>query len=174
MIKTYIINGAGGVGKDQFIEFVTDELGEKYTYNISTVNIVKSIAYKIGWKGKKTPQDRKYLSDLKDMMTYWSDLPFNNVSILTELQIEEWKESQIRDAAVFIHCREPNEIDRLVKRLGAETILIIRDTDEIYINHADNEVFNYNYDFIIDNNGTLEELKDSAATFVKRQIKAED
>lgn len=174
MIKTYIINGAGGVGKDQFIKFVTDELGEKYTYNISTVNIVKSIAYKIGWKGKKTPQDRKYLSDLKDMMTYWSDLPFNDVSILTELQVEEWKESQIRDAAVFIHCREPNEIDRLVKRLGAETILIIRDTDEVYINHADNEVFNYNYDFIIDNNGTLEELKDSAATFVKRQIKAED
>ena len=44
MIKTYIINGAGGVGKDQFIKFVTDELGEKYTYNISTVDVVKSIA----------------------------------------------------------------------------------------------------------------------------------
>ena len=174
MIKTYIINGAGGVGKDQFIKFVIDELGEKYIYNISTVDVVKTIARIIGWRGKKTPQDRKYLSDLKDMMTYWSDAPFNSVVNLTELQVEEWKEFQIRDAAVFIHCREPNEIDRLVKRLGAETILIIRDTDEIYINHADNEVFNYNYDFIIDNNGTLEELKDLAATFVKRQIKAED
>ena len=103
MIKIYIINGAGGVGKDQFIKFVTDELGEKYTYNISTVDVVKSIAQKIGWKGEKTPQDRKYLSDLKDMMTYWSDAPFNNVVNLTELQVEEWKEFQIKNAAVFIH-----------------------------------------------------------------------
>ena len=35
---------------------------------------------------------------------------------------------------------------------------------------ADKNVFNYSYDFIIDNNGTKEELNDKAKKFVREAI----
>lgn len=34
-------------------------------------------------------------------------------------------------------------------------------------NHADAEVFNYEYDYTIDNNGTIEEFEQKAIDFLK-------
>ena len=36
---------------------------------ISTVDFVKQIARECGWDGVKTPRNRKFLSDLKDLLT---------------------------------------------------------------------------------------------------------
>ena len=75
---------------------------------------------------------------------------------------------------MFLHIREPEEITRAVKAFGAKTILVIRNTvKRITSNIADENVFNYNYDFIIDNNGTKEELNSKAKKFIQEVINNE-
>ncbi len=71
---------------------------------------------------------------------------------------------------VFIHCREPKDIKRLQKELGAKSLLIIRNISEELTNHADLNVYNYTYDYYVINNSTLERLRNDAKLFVK-QIK---
>ena len=68
---------------------------------------------------------------------------------------------------VFIDAREPDDIDRLKQTFYCLTVLIKRGGQKEYGNHADDDVFNYNYDIVIENNGTLDELRDSAEEFVK-------
>ena len=38
-------------------------------------------------------------------------------------------------------------------------------------NHADQEVMNFNYDYIIDNDGTIEDLKKKANSFIINVLK---
>ena len=72
---------------------------------------------------------------------------------------------------LFLHIREPEEITRAVKEFGAKTVLIIRNSvKHITSNMADENVFNYNYDFVIDNSGTKEELNSKAKDFVQEVI----
>lgn len=75
---------------------------------------------------------------------------------------------------LFLHIREPEEITRAVKEFRAKTILIIRNSvKHITSNMADENVFNYNYDFVIDNSGTKEELNNKAKDFIREVIENE-
>lgn len=67
---------------------------------------------------------------------------------------------------LFIHCREPKEIQRIVNTYNAKTLLIKRGELVVTSNHADANVNDYNYDFVINNNGSLEELRDKAKLFM--------
>lgn len=68
---------------------------------------------------------------------------------------------------LFLHIREPEEITRSVKEFGAKTVLIVRNSvKHITSNIADQNVFDYNYDFVIENNGTIDELDEKAKVFV--------
>lgn len=167
----FIINGSGAVGKDTFVELVSIELNDilkKFhtVINFSSIDKVKEIAKEIGWNGKKSEKDRKFLSDLKVLTSEYCDMPFNSMKNKVAEFIED-EESRF----LFLHIREPEEITRAVKEFDAKTILIVRDTvKHIVSNMADENVFNYNYDFIIDNSGTKEELNCKAKNFVQEVI----
>ena len=88
-------------------------------------------------------------------------------------RVDLFEDFGIKKFIIFIHCREPEEIARFVKDLGAKTLLIKRNTGEIYLNHADLKVENYQYDYTIENNGTLDEFKDKAIDCVYRIVKKE-
>lgn len=170
----FIINGSGGVGKDTFVGLVSTQLNDMLkkfhtVINFSSVDKVKEIAREIGWDGKKTEKDRKFLSDLKILTSEYCDMSFESMkSKVTEFMKDE--ESKF----LFLHIREPEEIDRVVREFGAKTILIIRDTvKHIVSNMADENVFNYYYDFVIDNNGTKEELNSKAKDFIQEVIDSE-
>lgn len=159
MKKIYVINGSGGAGKDTFVSFLK-ELNPKIE-NYSTVYLVKQIAASCGWLGGKGLKERKFLADLKTLLTDFNDLPYNDVCD----EIYMLKEEDSGCEYLFIHCREPEEIQRFVNDFGVRTILIDRKTEKSYGNHADDNVLNYSYDYIIDNNGTLAELQLAAETF---------
>lgn len=167
----FIINGSGGVGKDTFVELVSIEVNDilkKFhtVINFSSVDKVKEIAKEIGWDGKKTEKDRKFLSDLKVLTSNYCDMPFE--SIKTKVN-EFLKDEESR--FLFLHIREPEEIARAVKEFGAQTVLVIRNSvKHITSNMADENVFNYKYDFVIDNNGTKEELNNKAKEFIQEVI----
>ena len=159
-------------GKDTFVEFCQKHV--TWCKNISTVDFVKQVANFCGWDGTKTPKNRAFLSVLKDLLTEWDDVPFRMVkkeaeSFNSEALAYDFNTDEV---LVFIHCREPQEIARFVQEMNASTLLIRRDAIETneQSNHADAEVFNYDYDYIIENNGTLEELEQSAITFLREVL----
>lgn len=167
-MQVVVINGAPTAGKDAFVKLCQNYL--LWCGNFSTVNFVKEIAAKCGWDGTKTPENRAFLSNLKDLLTNWKDVPYKKV----EQAIQSYEKQAIgydfasEDVLCFVHCREPWEIQKFVDRLGAKTLLIRRPEIETkeQSNHADSDVFNYNYDYTIMNDGTLWDLEKKAANFV--------
>ena len=143
---------------------------------ISTIDFVKRIATQVGWNGLKEAKDRKFLSDLKDLLTEYNDVPFTVV----ENQIRQSyfhfnKEMKIPENRIvfFVHCREQKEIQKFVDRLGAETLIIRREEVEKLpqSNHADEEVLNYTYTYEIKNDKGIEELEKEAMKFVDELVK---
>lgn len=158
--RIFVINGSGGVGKDTFCEYV----GKYAKVRVhSSVEEVKNIAKFCGWSGSKEPKDRRFLSDLKDLLTKYNDLPFKGIQSVVSRFYKDTNEF------LFIHIREPEEIERAKQEFNAHTILVVNDNVKgIYSNHADGRVLEYNYDVVIDNSGTLEDLDTLAKNFVEK------
>lgn len=155
-----IINGSGGKGKDSFVNYCSEYAD---VLNISTVDKVKIAAKLLGWDGtSKNEVDRKFLSDLKLLAGAYSDHSFKFV----ETYIKYFQTSSIYNI-MFIHSREPEEIKRFVKTYPCITMLVKNPgVPDILTNMADANVENYNYDFVIDNDGTLDDLKRNACKFI--------
>lgn len=168
-MKYFVINGFPKSGKDTFVYCCLKELGP-HGKLISTVDFIKEIAAKCGWDGTKTLKNRKFLSDLKDLLTNWNDVPYKKT--IQEIDLFKFDLEYYgveNNGVVFIMSREPEEIDRFEKELGAKSILIKRENVEYdeQSNHADSEVLNHKYHYIIENNGTIEELQEKAKEFLK-------
>lgn len=148
------------VGKDSFVKLISKS-SDVPIMNFSSVDKVKEIARIIGWTGGKTEKDRKFLSDLKLLCTDYNNMPFNSMSE----KVREFTESDA--AMLFLHIREPEEIEKAKIAFGAKTVLIKRDTvKQITSNMADGNVFNYQYDIVVDNDGDLAGFEKKAAEFV--------
>lgn len=156
MNKYVIINGCGGVGKDEFIKKC--RLFNDNIVNMSTVEYVKKIALQCGWDGKKDDKGRRLLSDLKDALTRYNNIPVQH--ILESL-------CNYDNSIIFIHCREPDEIKFLKDKLKAKSLLITNaNISLIETNHADRCVFDTDYDYIVDNSGSIGDLIISAQVFL--------
>lgn len=177
-----IINGAPESGKSTFVKICKEQHLLGFIYEYSTVDFVKQIATECGWDGVKNAKNRKFLSDLKDLLTEWHDIPFRK-------SIEKVQENYQHSAEIysisphhvitFIHCREPEEIQKFKEYYGDDwcrTLLIRRPTveDNDQSNHADAQVFNYKYDYEIMNDGTLNDLEQKAQDFVEEVWKYRD
>lgn len=152
-----IINGTGGSGKDTFVDFCS-----KYSkvMNFSSIDKVKEIAKLIGWDGKKTEKDRKFLSDLKRITTEYNDMSFNSI-VNAVAQFED-----SNNEILFIHIREPEEIQRAAIIFHAKTLLIKRiGLSNIQSNYSDASVDNFSYDYIIENT-SLDKLDKAAMKFI--------
>lgn len=150
-------------GKDTFAQILNEIIP---TFKYSSIDKVKDIARMCGWNGGKSEKDRKFLSDLKLLTTDYSDMPFESI----KEKIEYFK-SKKEYLIMLIDIREPKEIEKAKNAFNAKTILIENNRVKfIDSNMADANVFNYTYDFIIQNNGTLEEFKNNVYKFVYEEI----
>lgn len=170
MVQVVVVNGMPTSGKSTFVEYCLDKLGV-LGREISTVDFVKELARMAGWDGTKTYRNRRFLSDLKDLLTEWNDVPFKKIKEAKELFESDLARYDMEHSKVFlfVHCREPHEIQKIKDRLGAITVLIRREAveDNEQSNHADRNVFEFKYDMVIDNNKGLNELKKQSEGFVK-------
>lgn len=169
MKKLIIMNGCGGSGKDTFVKFCKENSNLKI-FKFSIIDFVKEQAALLGWEGGKTNSDRKFLSDLNDALMAWNDSPFQMAIMeVKEDFSKSWGESY---DIVFLDIRDPDTIDRMKKAAAEEeiettTVLVERNLGCFYGNHADDNVHNYSYDYVIENTGTLKDLELAAKTFME-------
>ena len=149
---TIVINGKGGVGKDTLCM----SLPHRRVRNISSITPIKEIAAMHGWNGEKDLKSRRFLAELKRVFTEYNDLP--NRYLLEQRADFLQSEEEI----LFIHIREPEQIETFVRAVDGDciTLLVRRDLPDTaggYGNHADDDVEDYPYTVIFDNNRPLEQ-----------------
>ena len=167
MVKVVICNGRPLSGKTTFQQEVSMALWDDestFSASISTVDFVKRVAHCAGWDFDKTPENRKFLSDLKRLLAEWNDSPYQEV-------VKMIKKYQNSDGQwiLFVDSREPAEIERFKRDFNATTILVRRLGDETQetSNESDANVFNYNYDFEVKNYGDMDFLRQEAYRFIE-------
>ena len=169
-LKIVIVNGAPGSGKTTFEYFVKKKMSA-YCEMRSTVDLVKEIAMLYaGWDGEKNLKSRKFLSDLKDLLTKFNNTPFNDIVRYKDIWEDELERYGVLEHAhiLLVDSREPEEIQKFKDELGAVALLIRRADAEAQetSNHADAEVLNFDYDWVIENNGSLEDLEAKTVDFL--------
>ncbi len=160
-MSVILINGYPQSGKDKFVEYAQKYLDDKIVLNHSTVDLVKKYATLLGWDGVKDDKGRNLLATLKDMLKTYGDIPF-------KYSMNYIVDNHDENTIIFIHTRETEEIERFKKSLTNYNIpscsLFIKRiiTDEQFNNHADKNVEDYKYEYIMCNemNGLEKYKKD--------------
>lgn len=171
----FIINGSGGIGKDEFIKCI---MRRTHVDNISSIDPVKRIYSSIeGYThidiADKNEINRKLLADTKHLFDERFDFTENYVLDKLDdflnhrcLNIKNYSDEPVSDIA-FVHIREPENIAKIVNKISVYTILMKSDrVNSITSNSADANVEEYNYDMVISNNGTIDDLDNIANSFV--------
>lgn len=173
MVTVICVNGYPGSGKTTFENYCLEILGNR-GHIISSIDWCKKICLESGWDGEKTPETRRFLSDVKDLFSSapWGDVPLNTIVSFVESlkrKLEMFDVNEYINFVVFVDVREPKNIYKLKELVGAQALLIVRedDTNKDYSNHADANILYCEYEYFCMNNKGLEELKKEASDFVK-------
>ena len=167
MKQIIITNGYPRSGKDEFAKILNNYIS---TVKYSSIDCVRNGASEAGWyKGSKKDKDRKFLSDLKKLLTDYNDIPFKDLKYIYDDFMNELysPESEI----LIFDIREPDEIERAVKEFNAITVFISNsNVTPIFSNDSDANVENYQYDYYIDNSGTLADFEANIKVFCNEII----
>lgn len=161
MKKIMITNGSGGCGKDTLAEIMN-----KYVDIIkySSIDFFKEIGTLGRMNSQKKEAERILLYKLKKAFVEYNNLP----TILCGEQIDKFLQSD-EDGILIIDVREPEEIQKL-KELFPQIITVLVTNENVPVityNSSDANVFDYIYDYVIDNSYSLEMLEDSAITLLQ-------
>ena len=174
--KIFIINGSTKGGKDTFVSLVTTELNDinKRFHTVINYDSVgrlkvfeKEINRNVEEANNKTERYRKFLSDLKNLTDEYCDLSFKDICDVVNVFNSDNNEALV----LFIHIREPKNIERAVKELAAKTVLVKnKNAKLITSNESDKNIFNYEYNYVINNNGSIDDLRNEVKKFVQEVI----
>ena len=169
MVKVVIVNGMPESGKTTFQEICRRKLND-YNWNTvikSSVEFVKKVATYCGWNGEKTDKNRKFLSDLKRVLTDWDDAVIKD--IINDVNVYHYSGLNF---VIFIDIREPEEIEKAKKVFNAISLIVRRPQVECntWSNSSDMKVFECDYDHIIWNDSDLTQLEAEADKFIDSLI----
>lgn len=172
MYKVVIMNGRPCSGKTTFEEFCNIFCT---TYLYSTIDPIKEIAKRMGWKGTKEKDDRIFLSELKKVSKKYNNFPVEWVKNQIETTISDYAnvgidiEDKYKKVIFFVDCREIEEIEELKSILpNVVTAAIIRNNIFNVSDYADVDNVNpveYDYDYYIQNKKGIDDLKAKAQIF---------
>ena len=130
----------------------------RYPEILFTIDFVKEIALQAGWDGKKDEDGRRFLSNLKDAMERYHDIPNKKVDEFIKFHPNN---------IIFVNAREPHNVEYYQRKYNARAVIVINpNIAKVQGNHADENVDDYDYDVVINNSGTLEDLRKTAKWFL--------
>lgn len=151
--QIFVVNGYPGSGKTEFEKMVS-ELVPTICY--SSIDPIRDA---LPVPKEKSVEYRNYLALGKQVFKEY---------VRTKISDKFWEFIVDPEAKLlFIDCREPEEIDWLVKHCDAHTLLVDRpgiEPDE-NLSDADMYVKNYVYEVTIHNSGDLDQLRLAAKAF---------
>lgn len=169
-MKLIIVNGYAKAGKDTFIDLCRDIIGKKYSMKISVIDSVKDVARFCGWNGRKTDKSRKFLCDLKDILTEWNDVPFNKICTKIDEFCREMEYYGVSSSAyIFVIMREQEDTKRLIEKYKESTKIykvFINGGEHNTSNRADMNIVNNGYDVTIDNDSDMSSFEKKAKNFI--------
>lgn len=190
MFKVVIINGSGGCGKSTFVKLCeqvgiygqSKEVGEIVVKETSSIDYIREVAKNnFGYNpANKNPKDRLMLSQLKEVLEEYNDLPTREIfTKILQIKAEYLKKIATNryrpnsyHCIVFVNIREPQYIKKFIEYAEMEnikttTLLIQNPNVELILsNKSDASVFDYAYAYEIDNDGTLMNLLQKAREFL--------
>jgi hypothetical protein len=164
--KVIIINGPGGVGKDFFVSLVKEfyETPEYRIENVSSIDPVKRALRKhFGWDGEtKNDEWRRKMVELHQKY----------ISYNLPLQYLIRRINQVEHGLIFLHIREPEEIQKIKERIS-EAITTHMSRNQVITpdTTADKYTRNYDYDYYIRNNGDEIDLEILVEIFFENDLK---
>ena len=180
-----IINGLGGSGKSEFItqcNLCAPHIRKKtMIHECSTVGYVKKIAEICGWTGTKEAKDRVFLSDLKKALEKWNDTPYNKTIEEIYMMWRLMESYECEYGIVFVNSREEKDIKKFYKDAHvyeATPIKLYIDNPRIEVNEVPELIreikrFADECDYRINNDGSLSQLRTTAAHFMQDILGAE-
>jgi hypothetical protein len=140
--------------------------------NVSSITPVKEIAALCGWQGEKTDRARRFLSDLKSLLSEYNDYP-------TTWILARYREFLAgEDDILFVHIREGEEIKKFVEATEGRAItLLVRGGRRFhhrggsYGNSADDDVEKYRYDYVFYNDRPLSDTERVFVAFLSRVMR---
>lgn len=165
MKQIFILNGVATSGKNTFVDFCKCFAD---VHHYSYVDFARNkIAPLCGYKGEKSDKERDFLSNLNDILEKYYDLPFKDITEQVESFLQLDDESKLH--ILFIDIRAPHVIRRACQAFDAKSVFVDNNRARLITsNHTDANVKKYKYDIVIDNNGTLADLKTKAEYFCKQ------
>lgn len=169
MNKTVIIiNGKSGVGKDTLCNIVTNSK-RHIAYNCSSIDPIKKIAKRLGWEeNDKSDKAKKFLADLKSVSYAFNDYV---LECLLEKYRVEFMPVYGYDV-MFVHIKEPEQIAKFKAMIpNCKTLLVKSNRVEPgFDSEVDDDVENYDYDYVYHNDKPLDEVADDFMKFFEGQI----
>lgn len=168
MIRLLIVTGLSGGGKDELIDYISEKVPSIY---ISTVDEIKWMLERhriIEHENRKNPKYRKLISDIKNLL-----IEFNSNIFIENIEFE----LTFTDSIVITQMRENSELKKFKAHFGDECLIIkvIRSSTEQTAKDvlecdivADWDINNIEADIVVNNCGTLNDLKNESLKIVER------
>lgn len=161
-----LLNGSATCGKNTFVEQLSSIVKVEHWSTVDKYKDILKQFFPLEYNEEhKTDHIRQFLSEFKALSTKYFNDPYNE----TMKKIFEFFESPSDAEILFIDIREPEEIQKILNRFSNDevvTLLIDNPNKECNMsNNSDANVFDFTYDWIVVNDGTIEDLKENAKIF---------
>lgn len=171
-MQIILISGKARSGKDTLADIIVNEKlnNEKKVTKIQVGQYIKYYATKyFGWDGSEDTKPRDLLNTLgTDIIRNKIDPDFHIDRLIQDIKVL----SYFYDTFIVSDIRFPIEIEKTKESFdNVVSIKMQRESDELnnsQKNHISETILdNYNnFDFVIDNNGSLEDLKEKAKSIL--------
>lgn len=176
--KIYIVCGKARHGKDTVSEMIREEYIEKNydVLNVQYSSYIKEYAKKISnWDGREETKPRELLQQLgTNIIRNKIDEQFFIKKLLEDIKVYSF----FFDVLTISDARFKLEVD--IPRTKFENVIVIRVnrpnfdnglTEEQKKHRTETDLDDYeNYDYVIENDGTLEELKEKIKTILQKEM----
>ena len=162
-IHIFVLNGSPRSGKDTFCALM-EKYGEVEHY--SYVDFTRYMLSEVNIDyHKKTDKDRQLLETINNALEAYDDIPMKDICESVIDTIGHYIDN--KDLFIFVDIRKPDNIKRFLEKFPEAKTVYIDDGKELSnATESDHSVKDYDYDYYIVNNGSLDDLQKKVGSFV--------